>query len=452
MDCRKRKRKRGVTLTPQGLQKLELARSQAEALQNQDARFTLENLSELTKLSPDTVMRVFAGEERVDKQTLRCCFRAFNLVLQADDYSRPQSTDSEPEYLPQIINEENRSIELILELPKGQVPLDSDFYIERQPWESRCYEVVQEPGALIRIKAPKQMGKTSLMTKVLAKARERQYSTVTLSLLLAEEEVFTSLARFLKWFCACLSQSLSVPNRLEELWDDIYGSSYNVISYFEQHLLPSIDNSLVLALDDIDCIFQHPKIAADFFGLLRAIHEKAKYGDGCSEIWRKLRIIVVHSTEVYIPLNTNQSPFNVGLSIELPEFTRCQILELATRHRLSWTNEIAEQLMDYVGGHPLLVRQALYHIARNEASLEEFLGISDIVETVYGDYLRRLLVHLQQHNNLMSTFSQVVKSVLPVSINPIDGFILQSLGLVKLQETNAVPACQLYLQYFRDRI
>ena len=45
------------------------------------------------------------------------------------------------------------------ELPGGQVDLASLYYVERPPTEKNCYETVLKPGALIRIKAPRQMGK-----------------------------------------------------------------------------------------------------------------------------------------------------------------------------------------------------------------------------------------------------------------------------------------------------
>ena len=47
------------------------------------------------------------------------------------------------------------------ELPNGQVRLASTFYVERVPYEAQCYREICHPGALIRIKTPRQMGKTS---------------------------------------------------------------------------------------------------------------------------------------------------------------------------------------------------------------------------------------------------------------------------------------------------
>ena len=57
--------------------------------------------------------------------------------------------------------------------PGGAVPLKSGLYVKRPPIEADCYAEILQPGALIRIKAPRQMGKTSLMARILHQARER---------------------------------------------------------------------------------------------------------------------------------------------------------------------------------------------------------------------------------------------------------------------------------------
>lgn len=172
------------------------------------------------------------------------------------------------------------------------------------------------------------MGKTSLLSRILQQAKELDYLTVPLSFQLADTAVFADLDKFLRWFCASVGRRLRLPNRLNDYWDEIFGSKDNCTAYFEEYLLSEIDRPLTLGLDEVDCVFQHPEIAADFFGLLRAWHEEAKSRD----LWKKLRLVVVHSTEVYIPLNINQSPFNVGLPIELPELRphRCLIWHSGT--------------------------------------------------------------------------------------------------------------------------
>jgi serine/threonine-protein kinase len=198
----------------------------------------------------------------------------------------------------------------------------------------------------------------------------------------------------------------------------------------------------------VDVVFKYPELAADFFGLLRAWHEESKN----REIWRRVRLVVVHSTEVYVPMDINQSPFNVGLPIELPEFKPAMVLELAQRHGLAWGTQEVEQLIDMVGGHPYLVRLALYHIARSEITLEEVLETAPSDAGLYGDHLRRHLWNLEQHPQLAAAVKTVVDTPNPVRLEAMQGFKLHSMGLVNLQGNEVTPRCNLYRQYFRVRL
>ncbi|MEH2094757.1 AAA-like domain-containing protein [Nostoc sp.] len=334
------------------------------------------------------------------------------------------------------------------ELPEGQVDLVSEFYIERPPIESRCYEVILKPGSLIRIKAPRQMGKTSLMARILHHASQQGCLAVSLSFQLADGKVFADLDKFLQWFCASVGRKLRIANKLGDYWDVIYGSKDNCTIYFEDYLLVEINQPLVLGLDEVDLVFQHREIADDFFGLLRAWHEDGKNRD----IWKKLRLIVVHSTEVYIPMNMHQSPFNVGLPIELPEFNAEQVLNLAQRHRLNWSYTQVEQLMAMVGGHPYLVRVALYSIARQDTTLDLLLQTAPTEAGLYSDHLRRHLWNLEQRPELAAAVKKVVANTSPVRLDSIQCFQLLSMGLLQLQGNDVTPRCNLYRQYFRDRL
>jgi hypothetical protein len=334
------------------------------------------------------------------------------------------------------------------ELPEGQVDLASGFYVERSLIETRCYEAIAKPGALIRIKAPRQMGKTSLMARILHYAGQQDCLSVPLSFQIADAKVFGDLDQFLRWFCASVGRRLKLPNRLNEQWDAIFGSKDNCTAYFEEYLLPEISQPLALGLDEVDMVFNHPEIASDFFGLLRAWHEAAK----SSDLWKKLRLVVVHSTEVYIPMNINQSPFNVGLPIELPEFERSQVLDLAQRHGLDWKNAEVEALMAMVGGHPYLVRVALYGVARGDTSLADLLQTAPTESGLYGDHLRRHLWNLEQRPDMVAAVQQLVASQQSVRLESVQAFQLHSMGLVNLQGNEVVFRCDLYRQYFGDRL
>jgi transcriptional regulator with XRE-family HTH domain len=336
------------------------------------------------------------------------------------------------------------------ELPGGQVDLVSRLYIDRPPIESRCYETISQPGSLIRIKAPRQMGKTSLMARILHHAEQQGSRTVALSFQLANRRIFANSDTFLQWFCASVGQELGMLEQLPKCWElaDLIGSNQCCKAYFEQYLLSESSPPLTLGLDESDRLFESPEIADDFFGLLRALHEEAKRRD----IWKKFRLIVVHSTEVYIPLDVNKSPFNVGLPIELPEFNEQQVQDLARRHGLNWiANEVAE-LMALVGGHPYLVRLGIYHIARQDVTLNQLVKSPATESGIYSDHLRRHLWNLEKYSELMDAMREVVSGSQPVRLRSELGFKLNSMGLVKFNGNNCIPRCRLYEEYFRDRV
>jgi class 3 adenylate cyclase len=334
------------------------------------------------------------------------------------------------------------------EVPGEELTPTSAFYVVRPPIETRCYETIVQPGALIRIKAPRQMGKTSLMYRILDRAEQQGCRTATLNFQLAPRQHFSDLDTFLQWFCASVGLELQLPQRLADYWDEIFGGKVNCKTYFEKYLLKTLDSPLVLALDEVDCIFQYPEIAAEFFAMLRAWHEQAKR----KEIWQKFRLIVVHSTEVYIPLNINQSPFNVGLPVELSEFALPQVQDLAQRHGLDWHAEQVAPLMAMVGGHPYLVRIALYHIAKGDITLERLLQVAPTEAGPYGDHLRRHLWSLKQHPELAAAYKKVVAATQPVRVETVQAFKLESMGLVHLQGNELTPRFELYRRYFRERL
>lgn len=337
---------------------------------------------------------------------------------------------------------------IVLDNPEGCVSLDSPLYIERPPIETDCYAAILKPGALIRVKAPRQMGKTSLMQRILQYAHQHGHQAVDIHFQLIDSEFLTSIDQFLQWFCASITDKLGLEDHLANYWNGILGSKNKCTNYFQRYLLAEIETPLALGLDEVDQVFQHPQIANDFFGLLRAWHERGKNED----IWKKLRLVIVHSKEVYIPLNINQSPFNVGLSLELPGLNRSQVTDLVQRHGLSWEPEQIEQLTALLDGHPYLLRKALYDIARGTLTLEELLQVAPTEAGPYSDHLRRHLLNIMDDPALVAAMKEVVMTETPVRIEPVEAFKLRSMGLVELRGNDVVPLCNLYRVYFRDML
>ncbi|MDY7004170.1 MAG: AAA-like domain-containing protein [Cyanobacteriota bacterium] len=332
--------------------------------------------------------------------------------------------------------------------PKNQDNYQDDFYIQRSPIEENCYQEITKSGALIRIKAPRQMGKTSLMARVLHKVEKLGYQTAVLNFQLVERQIFDNLDRFLRWFSAEVASELNLATNLDNYWNEIFGSKISCKSYFERHILKSIDTPIVLVLDEVDDIFQYPEITIDFFSLLRAWHEDAKSRD----LWKNMRLVVIHSTENYVPIDINQSPFNVGLPIDLPEFNAAQIKDLASYYQLQLNISEIEKLMAIVGGNPYLIKLALYEISQNNTTIDKLLETAATDVGCYADHLQRHWWYLQQFPELAQAAKTVMNSNQPVQLETMQGLKLHSIGLVNFQENQATPRYDLYHLYFRNRL
>ncbi len=333
-----------------------------------------------------------------------------------------------------------------LEIPEGPVRANSPFYVHAAD-ESRCYAELDKPGALIRIKSPKGFGKSSLTARLLAYASGKGYRTAALNLEGTDQKFFADPDAFMQWFCASVGKALGVRVAKEEYWDDIFGANDNSRDYFETYLLKPDERPLVLAIDNFDRIFAHSAIETDFCGLLRSWHELAR----STPLWERFRLVLSHSQESYATKDINQSPFNVGLPVELGELPADQVRHLVALHGLNLSGEEQGQLLELVGGHPYLVRKGLYELA-NGLPFATYLRDAPTEAGVYSDHLRGLLKAVQDHADLTSAMREVVTTSAPVKLKSEQAFKLESLGLLVPEGNLERPRCRLYAQYMADRL
>ena len=338
------------------------------------------------------------------------------------------------------------------EFPGGTRPLNCAHYVEFPSIAQECYGEIAKPGALIRIKAPEKRGKSSLMLRILDHAESQGYKAVRLNLHQVEGETLKNLDRFLRWFCANIAQQLEFELKLDDYWDDDLGSKISCTSYLQGYILAQLDCPLVMALDEVHRLFEYPKVAQDFLPLLRLWHEEANNLDA----WTKLRSIVVYSTEVYIPLDLNQSPFNVGLPILLPKFDFDRTQNLALRYGLTMMEDDGLQnlmsLQDMVDGHPYLLSLAFYHLSQGTILIKDLLNNAPTQTSIYSKHLRCNLIMLQNNSTLSKAFKKVVMADTAIHLDAILAYQLESMGLVNLDGDMVTPSCDLYRLYFRDRL
>lgn len=442
----KRRRRRGVILTTTGLERLKSAKADAECYENRGQRYTLEALSERTGVGIDTLAKVLAAETRVDKQTLKACFSAFELALQSTDYYSPDATAGSP-----FIGADppNRITQTATAPPSpgGPLPIDSPFYIPPVEAQASSYEAIDQPGALLRIRGPQRAGKSSLMARIAQVALQRGYQPVSIRFQMAEKAALTDLDQLLQWFCVSVGREMEILPALDTYWDSLYGSKVSCKAYFEEYLLAAVDRPVVLLLDDVDRLFRYPDVADEFFGLLRTWYEEAK----TVEIWQRLRLVIAQPCEVYIPLTINKSPFNVGLAVSLSPLTPVKVQSLALAYGLNWSLDEAGALQQLLRGQPYLSHLAIDYLQRKTMTLSELLA-DPLGASTFSSYLQQLLQRLQSEPHLFQVLWHILNGERPHPAMLSATYQLQCMGLVTLVGECPQIACPLFQAYFENRL
>ena len=337
--------------------------------------------------------------------------------------------------------------------PSVALPVQSAFYIPRPPVEAQAFRELEAPGGLLRIHAPSNMGKTSLLLRALSHARSQGAYTVLINMQEADTAVLEDVGRFLKWFCRNVAQQLQLENRLDEYWDDEIGYKVSCKIYFREYLINRLQSPVVIALDEVDQLFNHPELVQEFLPMLRVWHEEAM------EItaWQRLRMALVYSTEVYVPLKISQSPFNVGLSVQLPYLSYEQVEVLAARYDLPPEREVTiealQRLHRLVGGHPYLVQMAFYWLSEREGTLAKIITEAPTQSGIYSAHLRQHWEVLQRQPSLLEALAAVLQA--PEKGAQIDALVayqLERMGITQTIGNTTTVTIDLYTKYFNRHI
>jgi hypothetical protein len=332
-----------------------------------------------------------------------------------------------------------------LEIPGGSLRPDSRFYIER-PADRVAYEAIAQQGVTLTIKGPRQMGKSSLLLRMVHTAIDLGKRVAVLDFQLFDRTTLHDDETFFRHFCVWLTAELELENQVETFWAIPLGNPQRCTRYVGRYLLPTLGAPLVLAMDEVDTIFD-TAFRSDFFSMLRSWHNYR----ALQPIWRQLDLALVTSTEPYqFVSNRNLSPFNVGEGIDLLDFTPEQVAELNQRHGVPLDADTVQRLFALIGGDPFLVRRALYLVASRRLTVNELFAKAIEDHGPFGDHLCRHLFRLHDDCELLESLRQVLTR--QTCADERTFFRLRGAGLVRRDGRAVVPRLPLYAAYFGERL
>ena len=332
--------------------------------------------------------------------------------------------------------------------PEGTMHQQSPFYIERESDEDALNALRDIQGVTITIKGPRQMGKSSLLNRLLFGGQEKDMRTAFIDFQLIEGSSIENADIFYRQFCSLLSWEFELEDRVEEYWKNPLGHVQKTTNYLQRYLLKEIsnDSQILLAMDEVERMFASP-FRSDFFSMLRSWHNnRARGGE-----WPRLNLALVTSTEPYqFIADLNQSPFNVGQIVELTDFGLEQVMDLNHRHHSPLNDGEVGQLFELLGGHPYLTRRALYLIASGRDTFLEIIENSYQDNGPFGDHLRNYLFRMGDQKHLKDGLMQVIKDQRCADEHVF--FQLRGSGLVKRVDNSVLPRNRLYEEYFKKRL
>ncbi len=333
--------------------------------------------------------------------------------------------------------------------PEGTMPHQSPFYIERETDSEALQALCEMNGVTVTIKGPRQMGKSSLLNRLMADADVcgREMKTAFIDFQMIEKNAIENADVFYRQFCSLLSWEFEVEDRTEEFWKNPLGQVAKTSNYVAKYLLKELpDIKLLLAMDEVERMFTSP-FRSDFFSMLRSWHNnRARGGD-----WTRFNMALVTSTEPYqLIADLNQSPFNVGAVVELKDFTPAQVVDLNQRHGNPLSAEQAAKISDLLGGHPYLTRKALYLVASHRMAFDEIVKTACEDDGAFGDHLRNHLFRMSDYAELKAGLTQVIKYKRCPDEHVF--FRLRGAGLVRRVGNDVLSRNELYAQYFGKRL
>lgn len=333
----------------------------------------------------------------------------------------------------------------VLESVGGAVALDSKFYIERRV-DAEFHQAIARRDSVVLLKGARQVGKTSLLARGLARARQRGATVILSDFQKLNSQDLESAEAFFRTMARSLVDRLDLDVEVDEIWDSRLSPGVMFERFFLQNVMRKSKGHVVWAMDEVDRLFTSD-FAGDVFGLFRAWHNERSL-DPEGEFPR-LTLAIAHATEAYLFItDKNLSPFNVGTRLVLEDFTLAEVAELNRLYGTPLkTRTELERFFSLVGGQPFLVRRSLHELVVNPSSLAQFADKAALDEGIFGDHLRRITILLGHNRSLVDAVRQILTGK-PCS-NWDSVHRLRSAGVLAAAVANepARPRCQLYANY-----
>jgi tetratricopeptide (TPR) repeat protein len=321
----------------------------------------------------------------------------------------------------------------------GTLPINAPYVV--RPADEQLIRAILS-GEYCNVLTPRQMGKSSLMVRTSDRLRKEGVRTANIDLTQTGTELNAN-----EWYFGVVShlkQQLGLTADEHTWWES--HTQKSVVQRFSDFLrdviLEEIAEPVVIFIDEIDSTLSLP-FTDDFFAAIRATYN-ARASD---PVYKRLTFVLLGVARPgELIKDRSRTPYNIGLSIDLRDFTSEEARELLPGLE-AVSRDQAEAILKHVlywtGGHPYLTQKVCAAIAAinndqwsNEKTdtLVKRLFLSDEARKESNlQYINDRIQESRDREKLLRIYRQVLsgKPVVDEERDPVKSQLKLS-GLVKV--------------------
>ena len=331
----------------------------------------------------------------------------------------------------------------------GTLDMNSPTYVVRSA-DRHLYQAMRIGEFCYTFNA-RQMGKSSLMVRILKKLREDGYRCIAIDLTRIGSENATP-DQWYKGFAVelWLGFGLLQKIKLKAWWAEHLDipAPQRLMRFVEEVLLVEVEREesselakMVVFLDEIDCILSLGFPVDDFFALIRSCYNRRAIDSNYKRLTFAIFGAAAPSTLIVDPQKT---PFNIGRPIHLEGFkiNEAQPLLRGLSDKVNNPQTTLKEIIRWTGGQPFLT-QKVCHLIRNAKSeipinkeaqwLEELVRENILMNWEIKDdpehlkTVRDRVLHSDRRTELLSIYQQIVlQGEVPATYSDIEQELLLS--------------------------